>query len=293
MPRHLHFTKFFIASIALHALLIIAAFYLIKPAPTELPFTPIRIVNLPPQDMKQLPAVQRPQPVPPVPARPAPAPVRPVPAPAPQRVIPEKPLPPNAVPIPKKFGEGEELKMPKTSPRTGIPEGAEQGGEKGKIGLSKSAEQSGEKGKAGPSSTHRSAGPLPFLSQNDIDELARRGMPEKQPGDNSVTLDTDELKFMSYNRWLKVKIESTLKYPELAAVSGYQGTLYIKFDINKDGTLGGLEILQPSQYKILDDEALRAIRESAPFAPLPDDWKMDHYSIRAAVIFYLGEGYIR
>jgi len=208
-------------------------------------------------------------------------------------MIPEKSLPPSTVPMPKKFGEGEEFKMPKTSPRTGIPEGAEQGGEKGKAGLSGGAKQGGEKGETGLSSTHREAGPLPFLSQNDIDELARKGMPEKKPGDDSVTLDTDEFKFISYNRWLKIKIENALKYPELAAVSGYQGTLYIKFDINKDGTLGGLEILQPSQYKILDDEALRAIRASAPFAPLPDDWKMDRYSIRAAVIFYLGGSYIR
>ncbi len=137
------------------------------------------------------------------------------------------------------------------------------------------------------------AGPLPFLSQNDIDELARKGMPEKQPGDDSVTLDTDEFKFISYNRWLKIKVESLLKYPELAAVSGYQGTLFIKFDIMKDGSLGGLEVLKSSGYKILDDEALRAIRASAPFQPLPDDWRMDRYSIRAAVIFYLGVGYIR
>jgi periplasmic protein TonB len=288
MPRHLHFTKFLIASIALHALLIVAAFYLIKPLPTELPFTPVRIVNLPTQEMKQLPPVQQPEPERPAPIpppRPAPVPPPrpapvPPPPPPPQRIIPEKRLPPSAVPLPRKFGESEELKLPKTSPGTGIPEGAEQGGEKGT-------------GKTGLPSRHQETERLPFLSQNDIDELARKGMPKKQPGDDSVTLDTDEFKFMSYNRWLKIKIESMLKYPDLAAVSGYQGTLYIKFDINKDGTLGGLEILQSSGYKILDDEALRSIRASAPFQPLPDDWKMDRYSIRAAVIFYLGAGYVR
>ena len=118
-------------------------------------------------------------------------------------------------------------------------------------------------------------------------------MPEQKPGDDSVTLDTDEFKFISYNRWLKIKVESVLKYPELAAVSGYQGTLFIKFDIMKDGSLGGLEVLKSSGYKILDDEALRSIRAAAPFQPLPDDWNMDRYSIRAAVMFYLGQGYIR
>ncbi len=275
MLRQLHFTKFLSLSFALHALAIAAALYLVRPQAPALPlFTPVKIVNLPPQETRQLPPVQQ------TPVRPLPPP--PVP-PQPQQVVPEKRLPPGQVPMPKKFGTDEEVKLPKTLPRTGQPEGAEQGKETGKTGT---------KMDAGTLPSHK-AGPLPFLSQNDIDELARKGMPERQPGDDSVTLDTDEFKFISYNRWLKIKVESVLKYPELAAVSGYQGTLFIKFDIMKDGSLGGLEVLKSSGYKILDDEALRAIRSSAPFQPLPDDWRMDRYSIRAAVIFYLGVGYIR
>jgi protein TonB len=262
-------TKFvaisFVISVALHVMIAVAIF-LVQAVRTPLPLPiPVNIVNLPQEEVRKLPPVQRPAPVPPAP-------------PAPRRIVPEKHLPPSAVPMPKKFGTSEEVKLPKTLSRTGVPKGAELGKETGKT--------------ASPL-TQKQAGPLPFLSQNDIDELARKGMPEKKPGDDSVTLDTDEFKFISYNRWLKIKVESVLKYPELAAVSGYQGTLFIKFDIMKDGSLGGLEVLKSSGYKILDDEALRAIRASAPFQPLPDDWRMERYSIRAAVIFYLGQGYIR
>ncbi len=272
MPRKLHFTASLVISFALHALLIAAAIFLIRPK-LEIPvFTPVKIVNLPPQEAKKLPPLEQPAPARPVPAPPAPPISRPV--------VPEKPLPPSAVPMPKKFGESDEVKLPKALPRTGVPEGAEQGKETGKPGTE-------------PGQARKQTGPLPFLTQNDIDALARKGMPAKQPGDDSVTLDTDEFKFMSYNRWLKIRVESMLKYPELAAVSGYQGTLFIKFDIMKDGSLGGLEVLKSSGFKILDDEALRAIRASAPFQPLPEDWRMDRYSIRAAVIFYLGVGYIR
>ncbi len=261
-PR-LHFTKFIVLSFALHVLMIVAALFLLKPSLPEIPFNiPVNIVNLPREAVKKLPPLQRPLPPPLVP----------------QRIVPEKPLSPGAVPHPQKFGGSDEVRLPKTAPRTGVIGGAEEGK---------------TTGKTAPAQTHKQTGPLPFLTQNDIDELARKGMPEKRPGDDSVTLDTDEFKFMSYNRWLKVKVESVLKYPELAAISGYQGALFIKFDIMKDGSLGGLEILKSSGYKILDDEALRAIRGSAPFQPLPDDWNMDRYSIRAAVIFYLGEGYIR
>ncbi len=266
MPSRSQFTISLIISFALHALVILAVVFLFKPSLTEIPvFTPVRIVNLPPQETRQLPPLQRP------------APVRPVP-PVPQPPLPEKQLPPSEVPKPKKFGESDEVKLPKTMPRTGVREGAEEGKETGKTGTPKLGKQTG---------------PLPFLTQNDIDELARKGMPQKSPGDDSVTLDTDEFKFMSYNRWLKIKVESVLKYPELAAISGYQGTLFIKFDILKDGTLGGVEVLKSSGFKILDDEAVRAIKAAAPFQPLPDDWGMQRYSIRAAVIFYLGAGYIR
>ncbi len=263
MSRHLHFTKFILLSFAFHVLMI-AAVYAIRsdraPVPTSIP---VDIVELPREPAKKTP-----------PLRPLHRPSHPRAKPT----VPKKPLPPRAVPKPKKFGTDDSVVLPRTSPETGVPEGAEQGKKTGKTGADQKPKQNGR---------------LPFLSQNEIDQLARKGMPQKRPGDDSVTLDTDEFKFISYNRWLKIKVESILKYPELAAISGYQGTLYIQFEIMKDGSLGGFEVLKSSGYKILDDEAERSIRSAAPFQPLPPEWNMERYSIRAAVIFYLGTGYIR
>lgn len=271
MPRHLHFTKFIILSFALHVLVIGTALFIIKPSKPMIPLAlPVDIINLPKQELKNLPPVQPPAPVrqaPPVPSVPS------VPTP----LVPEKPLPPSEVPMPKKFGDSNEVKLPETHPRPGGSEHTEQGKETGKTGVE----------------PHKQTGPLPFLTQNDIDELARKGMPEKKPGDKSVTLDTDEFKFISYNRWLQIRVESVGHYPELAAVSGYQGVVFIQFDIMKDGSLGTLEILKSSGYKILDDEALRAIRASSPFQPIPEEWNMDRYTIRAGVIFHINAVYIR
>jgi protein TonB len=262
MHSHSHFTKFLIISLACHILGLVAAVYLNKPAPTPLPVTtPVQIVNLPQKELRKLP---------------------PVTIPAPQQPMPRPEIPvikPRSVPAPSRFGNAPDIAIPKTAPTSRKP-GTPGGGEKGP-----------GSGKTAPKTTE--PGPLPFLTQNDIDDLARKGMPERKPGDNSVTLDTDEFKFISYNRWLKVKVESVLAYPELAALSGYQGTLYILFDIMKDGSLGRLEVLKSSGYKILDDEALRAIRAAAPFQSLPDDWREDRYTIRAAVLFYLNGAYIR
>jgi len=270
MHPRLHLTTSLFVSLALHALVLAAALLMVKLTAPEppLPFTPVTIVNLPQDAARKLPPLRPSAPTPAVPSVPIPTPA-------------EKRLPPQAVPAPRKFGSSDEIALPKTlPPRTGVPEAADQGKETGEIGpLAKQLP--------------RETGPLPFLTRKDIDEYARRGMPEKRPGENSVTLDTDEFKFISYNRWLKIKVESVLKYPELAAISGYHGALFIKFDILRNGSLGAVEVLKSSGYRILDDEALRSIRAAAPFQPLPEEWGMERYTIRAAVIFYLGEGYIR
>jgi protein TonB len=261
MPRSLHFTRFLLVSLTLHGLIVSAAIFLVNHRDAVLPvITPVNIVRLPQEIIEKLP------------------PLPPRPAPAPERIIPpERVVPPKSVPAPEKFGTAPEVALPRAAPGPGHPEGSEEG--------------TADKGGEGPAAQPK--GPLPFLSQADIDALARKGMPERKPGDDSVTLDTDEFKFISYNRWLKIKVESVLHYPELAAISGIQGMLYLKFDIMKDGSLGGLELLKSSGYKILDDEALRAIRASTPFQPLPDEWRMERYSIRAAVLFYLSGAYVR
>jgi periplasmic protein TonB len=268
MSRSPHFTPFIIASLGLHLLLVAAAVYLAGRVDLSPPtLTPVDIVNLPQNIVSKLP---------PVDTRPVSPPTTPSPQ---QRSLPERAPRPESVPGPKHFGSAPDIALPRTSPPQGLPDGSDKG--------------TSPTGKPGIGLRETGKGPLPFLSQADIDELARKGMPEKRPGDDSVTLDTDEFKFISYNRWLKYRVESVLRYPELAAVSGLQGTLYIQFDIMKDGSLRDLELIKSSGYKILDDEALRSIRATAPFQPLPEGWKMDHYTIRAAVLFYLNEAYIR
>ena len=268
MPRAPHVTRFIVISLCLHLLFIAAVLRLAGRIDQALPsLTPVDIVNLPRNILQKLPPVN---------ARPAPQPVTPS---LPPRPIPDRATRPESVPGPKHLGTAPDIALPRTAPPPGLPEGSDRG--------------TADTGRPDTGVRDAGKGPLPFLSQAEIDEFARRGMPAKRPGEDSVTLDTDEFAFMSYNRWLKIRVESVLKYPELAALSGLQGTLYIQFDIMKDGSLGGLELLKSSGYKILDDEALRAIRSSAPFQPLPDAWRKDRYTIRAAVLFYLNEAYFR
>ncbi len=60
-----------------------------------------------------------------------------------------------------------------------------------------------------------------------------------------------------------------LYYPLLDPRCGWSGQVKISFTITPDGSIHDLRILTSSGYSLLDDEALSAIRQTAPFPPPP------------------------
>ncbi len=92
---------------------------------------------------------------------------------------------------------------------------------------------------------------------------------------------------------LKKKIERVWQYPPQAAMRGIYGDLYIKFTIDKKGKLISLELLRTSGYKMLDDAAIKALKDAEPFWPLPDDWQKDSLTITGHFIYTLHGFYLR
>lgn len=74
---------------------------------------------------------------------------------------------------------------------------------------------------------------------------------------------------------------------------GIYGDLYIKFTIDKKGKLISLELLRTSGYKMLDDAAIKALKDAEPFWPLPDDWQKDSLTITGHFIYTLHGFYLR
>jgi len=52
----------------------------------------------------------------------------------------------------------------------------------------------------------------------------------------------------------------------------------LRLTIEKDGSLGGIEILRPSPIGPLNDSAIAAIHAASPFRPLPSTWGLDRVS---------------
>lgn len=73
----------------------------------------------------------------------------------------------------------------------------------------------------------------------------------------------------------KVEHIGNLNYPEAAKAQGVSGTLTVAVAINPDGSLFSVRVLKSSGNPVIDEGAIRIVRLSAPFAPLPVDLLSD------------------
>lgn len=131
--------------------------------------------------------------------------------------------------------------------------------------------------------------PSLFPSDERIAELTRNyeaGTHEKETG-KTLQLNTAELKYQKYLLDMKRKIEFYWDYPALAARNGWQGSLFINFTINRDGTVSEVRLERSSGYPMLDDAAITAIRLAAPFPPFPADFTVEDLSIKGQFQYHI------
>ncbi len=102
--------------------------------------------------------------------------------------------------------------------------------------------------------------------------------------ERTISLDSQDSRFASYLLGVKRRIENLWMYPPEAR--GLTGNLVVTFGITRDGRLSDLTLTETSGIAPLDNEAIRAIREAAPFAPFPERMKYERLNIRAAFYYY-------
>lgn len=131
---------------------------------------------------------------------------------------------------------------------------------------------------------------FPQESQSTPDYLGARDVNKKE---DTVELSTTEYKYFSYFAKLKRQIEGVWGYPEESRYKGEEGQLFLVFTIKRNGELENIELLRSSGYARLDNEAIRAIRNAAPYAPFPEGWgALERLHIKATFIYQFG-GFIR
>ncbi len=109
--------------------------------------------------------------------------------------------------------------------------------------------------------------------------------PEGELEEAVLDINTRNERFFSYLLHLKQKIEAVWIYPKVASSAGLGGDLTVEFTLSKDGRLVGIGLLDSTGNQILDDAALNAIKDAAPYLPFPPRLKTQRLKIRAKFIY--------
>ncbi|MEL1265556.1 TonB family protein [Pseudoxanthomonas putridarboris] len=94
----------------------------------------------------------------------------------------------------------------------------------------------------------------------------------KRPKRKFVSASTKEYAYANYLRaWVdRAERVGNLNYPDEARRKRLAGTLVISVAVRKDGSVEQTRIIQSSGIPLLDSTALRIVKLSEPFPPLPD-----------------------
>lgn len=137
---------------------------------------------------------------------------------------------------------------------------------------------------------------FPLKRENLFDRAVISESAQKQEdktAKSTITFDAKEFKYYGYMRRLREKIEGIWQYPSDAATRGIYGDLYVNFTIKKNGALGSVDLVRTSGYRSLDEAAIKALKEAAPYWPLPEEWKEEALTIKGHFIYSLQGTYIR
>jgi protein TonB len=134
------------------------------------------------------------------------------------------------------------------------------------------------------------SGRIPLLSGEDLEKYAQvRSSDQHSSSGGAVSLDTKELKYLSYFAHIKRRIERVWKYPPDAVANGSQGQLHLKFVLRRNGQVKNVELLRSSGVKVLDKEAWDAVVNAGPFESFPQTIPDDELHITARFTYVLDE----
>jgi len=105
------------------------------------------------------------------------------------------------------------------------------------------------------------------------------------PG-KSVSISTKKLRYMGYFSHMREKIYLAWVYPQAAQRSGQQGVTFMRFTVERSGKISDARVLQSSGFRLLDNYALKAVRESG-FNPFPSHWPDDKLTVSASFHYRL------
>jgi periplasmic protein TonB len=103
--------------------------------------------------------------------------------------------------------------------------------------------------------------------------------------DKPISLDTKEKKYASYFSRIKQQIQRSWIYPVQEKNKRKSGELTLRFEIGNNGNLLGLQLVNTSGTEVLDINAIKAVKEAAPYYPFPKTISKKKLSILATFVY--------
>ena len=99
--------------------------------------------------------------------------------------------------------------------------------------------------------------------------------------EETVDLGSIDIKYSSYLKRIKKRIEDIWIYPQAAFELEEEGTAVVKFSIGEGGDITSSRIIESSGSNYLDQGALDVVRSAGPFDPLPHEFNISQLNIVA------------
>jgi TonB family protein len=96
----------------------------------------------------------------------------------------------------------------------------------------------------------------------------------KMKEEETVDINTLDVKYTPYLKKIKRKIEDIWTYPQAAFAQEEEGTAVVKFSISDRGVLLASGIVSSSGSNYLDQGALDVVRSAAPYDPFPREFHL-------------------
>jgi len=103
----------------------------------------------------------------------------------------------------------------------------------------------------------------------------------KMKREDTVDLGSADVKYISYLKKIKRKIDVIWIYPQAALDLEEEGTAIVKFSISESGAILTSGIVESSGSNYLDQGALDVVRSAAPYDPLPQEFQLSQLNIVA------------
>jgi len=118
------------------------------------------------------------------------------------------------------------------------------------------------------------------LSQLSRDFQREKRMKQLLSKEADIPINTKEAKYAPYARDLVRTLEEQWRpgKADYKKFSERSRQVLMRVTIELSGELGNLEILRPSPIPTLNESAIQAIHDAAPFKPLPSSWGLDRAS---------------